>query len=287
MAELSFLTSRASRAGRTWNGWSIESRIGVVIVAVVVVAAVVGPWLSPWDPNAPEVRASLQPPSLAHWMGTDSAGRDVLTRSLVGTQISLVTSVAVIGAALVIGTLLGSIVAYVGGWLDAAVSRVIDTAIAIPFLVVVLATVAILGVGTVSVAIGMVVVGWAVYARIARAEVLALREHEFIMATKSLGYGSLRILVRHVIPNIFRPGLTFATMDVVAAMVVLAAMSYLGFGAQPPTADLGSIIAGGQPFLLTAWWITTLPALILIVLGVAVGMIDDGFSNRRTTEAGA
>lgn len=287
MAEPSFLTRRSTRASRTWQGWSIESRIGAVILAVVVIAAVVGPWLSPWDPNAPEVRAALQPPSLAHWMGTDSAGRDVLTRSLVGTQISLVTSVAVIGAALVIGTLVGSIVAYVGGWLDAAISRVIDTAIAIPFLVVVLATVAILGVGTVSVAIGMVIVGWAVYARIARAEVLALREHEFIMATKSLGYGSMRILVRHVIPNIFRPGLTFATMDVVAAMVVLAAMSYLGFGAQPPTADLGSIIAGGQPFMLTAWWISTLPAIILILLGVAVGMIDDGFTNRRKTEAGA
>ena len=287
MAEPSFLTRRSTRASRTWQGWSIESRIGAVILAVVVIAAVVGPWLSPWDPNAPEVRAALQPPSLAHWMGTDSAGRDVLTRSLVGTQISLVTSVAVIGAALVIGTLVGSIVAYVGGWLDAAISRVIDTAIAIPFLVVVLATVAILGVGTVSVAIGMVIVGWAVYARIARAEVLALREHEFIMATKSLGYGSMRILVRHVIPNIFRPGLTFATMDVVAAMVVLAAMSYLGFGAQPPTADLGSIIAGGQPFMLTAWWISTLPAIILILLVVAVGMIDDGFTNRRKTEAGA
>lgn len=284
MAELYTLRRRTAR---TWNGWSVESRIGAVVLAVVVVAAIVGPWLSPWDPNAPEVRAALQPPSLAHWMGTDSAGRDVLTRSLVGTQISLLTSVVVIGAALVIGTLIGSVVAYVGGWLDAALSRVIDTAIAIPFLVVVLATVAILGVGTVSVAIGMVVVGWAVYARIARAEVLALREHEFIMATRSLGYSPLRILVRHVVPNIFRPGLTFATMDVVAAMVVLAAMSYLGFGAQPPTADLGSIIAAGQPFLLSAWWISTLPALILIVLGVAVGMIDDGFSSRRRTEEGA
>lgn len=281
------LASLRRRTARRWTGWSVESRIGVAILAVVVITAIVGPWVSPWDPNNPEVRAALQPPSLAHWMGTDSAGRDVLTRSLVGTQISLVTSVLVIGAALVIGTLIGSVVAYVGGWLDAAVSRVIDTAIAIPFLVVVLATVAILGVGTVSVAVGMVVVGWAVYARIARAEVLALREHEFIMATRSLGYGPLRILVRHVVPNIFRPGLTFATMDVVAAMVVLAAMSYLGFGAQPPTADLGSIIAGGQPFLLSAWWISTLPALILIVLGVAVGMIDDGFSSRGKAQAEA
>ncbi|KRA24823.1 hypothetical protein ASD65_10605 [Microbacterium sp. Root61] len=261
--------------------WTIETTIGAAIVGTVVVAAIVGPVVSPWDPNTPDVLAALEPPSLEHWMGTDSAGRDVLTRSLVGTQISLFAGVAVTLAALALGTVIGALVAYAGGWLDALVSRVIDTAIAIPFLVVVLATVAILGVGTLSVGLGMVVVGWAVYARISRAEVLSLREHEFIMATRSLGYTSSRILMRHVVPNVVRPGLTFATMDVVAAMVVFAAMSYLGFGAQPPTADLGSIIAGGQPFLLTAWWISTLPAVILIALGVGVGMIDDGFSIRR------
>lgn len=260
---------------------SFETIIGISIVAFIVLLSLVGPLVSPWDPNKPDVLAALEPPSAAHWMGTDSAGRDVLTRSLAGTQISLLAGVIVTAAAVLIGTVIGSIVAYAGGWLDAAVSRIVDTAIAIPFLVVVLAAVAILGVGTLSVCIGMVLVGWAVYARIARAEVLALREQEFIMATKSLGFSSLRILLRHVVPNAVRPGLTFATMDVVAAMVVLAAMSYLGFGAQPPTADLGSIIAGGQPFLLSAWWISTLPAVILIALGVGVGMIDDGFSGRK------
>ncbi|MBN9153525.1 MAG: ABC transporter permease [Microbacterium sp.] len=270
-----------SRPRARTRRWTVQSAVGGTIVAVVILAAVVGPLLSPWPPNATDVLASLEPPSLRHWMGTDSVGRDVLTRSLVGAQISLVAGVAVTAAALAIGTVIGSIVAYAGGWLDAAVSRVVDTAIAIPFLVVVLATVAILGPGTVSVGVGMVVVGWAVYARIARAEVLALREHEFIMATRSLGYTSARILLRHVVPNVVRPGLTFATMDVVAAMVVLAAMSYLGFGAQPPVADLGSIIAAGQPFLLSAWWISTLPAVILIALGVGVGLIDDGFSLRR------
>lgn len=266
---------------RRRTAWTVETTVGATIIAVVVVAAVVGPILSPWDPNRPDVLAALEAPSLEHWMGTDSVGRDVLTRSLVGTQISLLAGVLVTVATVTIGTVIGALVAYAGGWIDAFVSRVVDTAIAIPFLVVVLATVAILGVGTLSVGVGMVLVGWAVYARIARAEVLSLREHEFIMATRSLGYTSARILFRHVIPNVIRPGLTFATMDVVAAMVVLAAMSYLGFGTQPPIADLGSIIAGGQPFLLTAWWISTLPAVILIALGVGVGMIDDGFSTRR------
>lgn len=273
------MTDLALRTRR--RRWTTETTIGASIVSAVVLATIVGTFLSPWDPNAPDVLVALEPPSLDHWMGTDSAGRDVLTRSLVGAQISLLAALAVTLAAVTIGTVIGAVVAYAGGWLDVAVSRVIDFAIAIPFLVVVLATVAILGVGTVSVGIGMVVVGWAVYARIARAEVLSLREHEFIMATRSLGYTSLRIVFRHVIPNVVRPSVTFATMDVVGAMVVFASMSYLGFGAQPPVADLGSIIAGGQPYLLTAWWISTLPAVILIALGVGVAMIVDGFSIRR------
>ncbi|GAB2822445.1 ABC transporter permease [Alpinimonas psychrophila] len=266
---------------RVVANWSTQTRVGACIVGAVIAAALIGPILSPWDPNAPDVLASLEHPSFAHWMGTDSAGRDVLTRTLVGTQISLLAGVLITIATVTIGTIVGSLVAYAGGWVDAFLSRVVDTAIAIPFIVVVLATVAILGVGTVSVGLGMVLVGWAVYARLARAEVLSLREHEFIMATKSLGYSPARILFRHVIPNVIRPSLTFATMDVVAAMVLLAAMSYLGFGTQPPVADLGSIIAGGQPFLLTAWWISTLPAVVLIALGVGVGMIDDGFSTGR------
>lgn len=274
MADLKTRTRRRA-------SWSVETTVGASIVAAVVLAAVIGPLLSPWDPNRPDVLAALEPPSAEHWMGTDAVGRDVLTRSLVGTQISLFAGVMITIATVTIGTIIGALVAYAGGWVDAFVSRVIDTAIAIPFIVVVLATVAILGVGTLSVAVGMVLVGWAVYARIARAEVLSLREHEFIMATRSLGYSPARILLRHVIPNVIRPGLTFATMDVIAAMVVLAAMSYLGFGTQPPVADLGSIIAGGQPYLLTAWWISTLPAVILIALGVGVGLIDDGFSSRR------
>lgn len=279
MADLVLRSGVRNRRARV--SWSAETTVGASIVAVVVIAAVLGPILSPWDPNKPDVLAALEPPSIEHWMGTDSVGRDVLTRSLVGTQISLLAGVLITAATVTIGTIVGALVAYAGGWVDAFVSRVVDTAIAIPFIVVVLATVAILGVGTLSVGVGMVVVGWAVYARIARAEVLALREQEFIMATRSLGFTSSRILFRHVIPNIIRPGLTFATMDVVAAMVVLAAMSYLGFGTQPPVADLGSIIASGQPFLLTAWWISTLPAFILIALGVGVGLIDDGFSTRR------
>jgi peptide/nickel transport system permease protein len=161
-----------------------------------------------------------------------------------------------------------------------------DTAVALPFLIVILAIVAILGVGTFSVCFGIVLVGWAFYARLARTEMIALREQEFVLAARALGFTNRRILLRHVLPNAVQPGLIYATVDSVSILVALAAMSYLGFGAQPPDADLGSIIAGGQPYLLTAWWICTLPALLLVALGIGIGLIGDGLTGREYDQGG-
>jgi peptide/nickel transport system permease protein len=171
--------------------------------------------------------------------------------------------------------------AYIGRWLDIVIPRVADTVIALPFLVVVMAVVAVLGVGTLSVCLGIILVAWSVYFRMARSEVLAMRAHEFVLAARSLGYSQRRIFWRHVIPNIVQPGLTFATIDMVSNLMALAAMSYLGFGAQPPQAELGSIIASGQSYLLTAWWICTLPALVLVVFGLGIGPIGEGLGARE------
>jgi peptide/nickel transport system permease protein len=156
----------------------------------------------------------------------------------------------------------------------------------VPFLVVVLAVVAVLGVGLSGVALGIMLVGWSVYARLARSEVRALREQEFILASRALGYRDSRVVLRHVLPNAVQPGLTYSTIDFVSNLVALAAMSYLGFGVQPPTADLGSIIAAGQPYLLSAWWISTLPALVLGALGIGIGLIGDGLTGSEYDVAG-
>jgi peptide/nickel transport system permease protein len=253
---------------------------------VVVAASVLAPVVAPYEANQIDILASLQPPSLAHWMGTDNVGRDVFSRALYGTRIDIAVVLGITLVGLTIGTLVGTVAGYFGGWPDIFITRVIDTAIAVPFLVVVLAVVAALGVGISGVALGIILVGWAVYARLARSEVRALREQEFILASRALGYQNPRIILRHVLPNAVQPGLTYFTIDFVANLVALAALSYLGFGIQPPTADLGSIIASGQPYLLSAWWISTLPALVLAALGIGIGLIGDGLTGSEYDVAG-
>jgi len=255
-----------------------ESQVGAGIVAVIVLAALLAPVIAPYNPNQPDILASLTRPSGAHWMGTDYVGRDVFSRVLYGTRVDLAVVIVVTAISVAFGTLVGAVAGYFGRWLDIGISRVVDTAIALPFLVIVLAVVAVTGVGLFGVCLGIVLVDWSVYARIARAEMLALREQEFILASRALGYRHWRIIWRHVLPNAVQPGLTYSTIDLVSNLVAIAAMSYLGFGAQPPTAELGSIIASGQPYMLSAWWISTLPAVVLVALGIGVGLIGDGLT---------
>lgn len=282
MAELTVVERSVSARLSGHLGWfrrmPRESQVGVGIVTLIVLAALFAPVITPYDPNQPNILASLTGPSGAHWMGTDYVGRDVFTRVLYGMRVDLVVVVIVTSIGVAFGTVVGAVAGYFGRWLDVFLSRVVDTAIALPFLVVVLAVVAVTGVGLFGVCLGIVLVDWSVYARIARAEMLALREQEFILASRALGYRNTRIIWRHVLPNAVQPGLTYATIDLVSNLVAIAAMSYLGFGAQPPTAELGSIIASGQPYLLSAWWISTLPVVILAALGIGVGLIGDGLT---------
>ncbi|MBN9621268.1 MAG: ABC transporter permease [Actinobacteria bacterium] len=280
------LTAQLPRTFRWGRRMPYEVQVGAAIVAVIALAALLAPLIAPHKPNQPDVLSSLEGPSAAHWMGTDDVGRDVFSRVLYGTRTDLIVVLIVTLISFTVGTLVGVISGYFGRWVDTVLSRIGDTAVAIPFLVVILCVVAILGVGTFSVCLGIVLVDWAFYARLARTEMLALREQEFVLASRALGYGNARVILRHALPNAVQPGLIYATMDSVSSLVALAAMSYLGFGAQPPAADLGSIIAGGQAYLLTAWWICTLPALVLVALGIGVGLIGDGLTGREYDGAG-
>ena len=271
----------AGRSSRVW-GWikgiPRESKVGGCIVAVIVFAAIFAPLVAPYNPDETNILGSMVGPSWAHWMGTDYVGRDVLSRVLFGTRVDLAVIFIVTSISVAFGTVVGTLAGYFGGWLDIIISRIVDTAIALPFLVVVLAVVAVTGVGLFGVCLGIVLIDWSVYARIARAEMLHLREQEFIVASRALGYSHLRIIGRHVFPNVIQPSLTYATIDVVSNLMAIAAMSYLGFGAQAPTPELGSIIASGQPYMLSAWWISTLPAIVLVALGIGVSLIGDGLT---------
>lgn len=268
---------------RRLHNWELTA--GIFIIGLLMVAALLAPYLAPYPPNQINVLNSLQSPSWHHWMGTDFVGRDIWSRVLYGLRVDMLVVAVITYLGLVIGVVVGTVAGYFGGWFDAIVGRLADTVIAFPFIVLVLAVIAIVGPGLKGVAIGIIIAGWALYCRLARSEMLALREQPFIMSTKALGYSHLRAIFRHALPNLVRTSLVYSTVDVVVNMLVLAGMSYLGLGQQAPGADLGSIIASGQSYLLSAWWITTIPGIVLVLFGFGVSLIGDGITSGELPQA--
>lgn len=253
--------------------------VGGGFVALLAMAALLTPLIAPYGPNQLDFANTLSPPSLTHLMGTDDTGRDVFSRTLYGLRIDLVVVVAVTYIPLPVGVLVGAVAGYYGGVADLLLSRVVDIMLAFPFIVLVIAIVAIVGPGLSGVLIGIPIVSWALYARLARSEMLVLREQPFMLATAGLGYTTRRTIFRHAVPNLLRVCLIYSTVDMVGNLLVLAGLAYLGFGEQPPGAELGSIIAGGESSLLTAWWVSTMPGLVLVLFGVSVGLVGDGLSD--------
>ena len=270
---------RSERYGNQIALWA-----GVGIIGLIVAVSVLAPLLGWGTPNKQNLNATLLPPSLAHPFGTDDLGRDVLSRVLAGTKVDLSVAVITTYVPLVMGVLVGAIAGYVGGWVDAVIMRLTDIVIAFPFLVLVLAMIAVFGPGLTGVYVGLTIVGWALYARLTRGEVLVLRERQFILAARTLGYHHWRILGRHVIPNVIRPSLVFSMADVVLNILVLSTLSFLGLGVQPPTPEWGAIVAGGQNYLLSAWWIATLPGLAIVITGIGFSLIGDALSERLGRE---
>jgi peptide/nickel transport system permease protein len=273
-------------ARRAWR-LPVPVRIGGAIVGILVLAAILAPLIAPYGQNDLDFTAQLQGPSFAHPMGTDDTGRDVFSRTLYGLRIDLAVVLFITYVPLPIGVLMGAIAGYFGGKVDMVISRIIDITIAFPFIVLVIAIVAIVGPGLTGILIGVPIVAWALYARLARSEMLVLREQPFMLATTALGYTRRRAILRHAVPNLMRSSLIYSTVDLVVNLLLLAGLSYLGLGMQPPNAELGTIIAEGQANLLNAWWITTLPGLVLVVFGVGVGLIGDGLSDGELRGGGA
>jgi peptide/nickel transport system permease protein len=274
------IAERLRRRVRAEERWSkVTLWLGVAIVAVVALLALLAPFLYP-DPNAPDFGATFQPPSWAHPFGTDALGRDVLARTIHGGRIDLTFGIITAYVPLVIGVLVGAVAGYAGGLVDSTIMRVADFVIAFPMMVIVLAIVAVIGAGIWAAYLGIFLVGWALYARLARGEMLVLRERQFILAARGLGYSDRRIVLRHAIPNLLRSAIVFSMADVVLNMLTLAGLSYLGLGVAPPTPEWGAIIAEGQTHLLTAWWIATLPGLFMVTRGVGLSLIGDGLADR-------
>jgi peptide/nickel transport system permease protein len=257
-------------------GWPTSLKVGTVIVIVVALAGIFAPLLTPYDPIIGDFTHALAPPGLLHPFGTDNLGRDVLSRVLYGARIDLQIGLIATYVPFTYGIALGAIAGYVGGWFDTVLMRLVDIAIAFPFLVLIIVILAILGPGIQNMYIAVFAAGWTIYTRLARAEMLVIREQEYILAARALGYGKFRIIFRHALPNLIQSSIVFSMSDFVLNILLASSLSYFGIGVQPPAPEWGAIITDGRDWLLQAWWISTLPGIAIIITGVGVSLIGDG-----------
>lgn len=250
--------------------------IGVIIVIAVVFAAVFAPFLAPFDPNQSNRPNRLKPPGTpGNLLGTDQQGRDMLSRIIYGARISLLVSFVTVISAVTIGTLIGLLAGYYGGIIDTLFMRVVDVWLSFPFILLALTVNALLGIGLRNIIITLIVTGWVVYARLVRGEVLALKEQQFIEATRALGQSDLSILFSHLLPNVITPIIVVASLQVSQIIVAEATISFLGFGIQPPTAAWGNMLSEGRNYLINAWWLATFPGVALAITALGINLTGD------------
>lgn len=274
--------SEAPKTARGRRSYSLL--IGVSLLGVIVVLAILAPWITPHDPLAHNLESILAPPSSDYLLGTDHLGRDVWTRLLYAARLDLLIGVGAVITPFVTGTLLGAVAGYYGGRIDLAVSAATDMLFAFPYYVLIIALVFSLGPGIPSIFIAMAIVAWVSYARIVRGEVLSARGQQYVMAAKTLGYSDLRIIVRHILPNVITQPVTYAMSDIVVIIVGVVTLSYLGLGVPPPTPDWGSMIASGQSYLTTQWQLSTIPGIAVVIVGLSFSLIGDGLTHRLRPE---
>jgi peptide/nickel transport system permease protein len=252
------------------------TRIGAAIVLVVVVAALFGPMVAPFDPSTQEMALRLDGPTGLHWFGLDEVGRDIFTRVLYGARISLLVGIVVVGVSATVGIAMGAIAGYFGGRVDEAISRVIDILLAFPGLLLAIALVAVLGPSLTNVVMALTLIGWVGYARLVRGQVLRAREFEFVQAARALGATTPRILLRHVIPTTLPAVTVQATLGMGAAILNEASLSFLGLGVQPPTPSWGTMLNYGRGHLLDAPHLTIFPGVAIAILVLGFNFLGDG-----------
>jgi len=255
--------------------------LGLAIVAAMIAAALLAAWLAPRDPTAQAIAKRLKPPgwrgadgSLA-LLGTDHLGRDILSRLIFGARISLVIGLSAVAVAGTLGTLLGLIAGFRGGRTDDVCMRLTDMMLAMPFILLALAVIAVLGPSLRNIIIVLGLTSWVSYARVVRAEVLSLRTREFVAAAQALGSGGWRIAFRHLLPNILTPVIVIATLEVARMVILESALSFLGLGIPPPTPTWGGMLADGRAYLSTAWWLATFPGVCIMLTVLGINLLGD------------
>ena len=269
-----------SRLSAEISSWSATLKIGTAMMLIIVLAAIFAPLVAPYDPYFQDFNIVLQPPGLAHPLGTDNYGRDILSRVIYGARIDLVIGFFTTYVPFTYGVLIGAFSGFIGGRFDTVAMRVLDTAIAFPFLVLIIVVLAILGPGEQNIYIAIFLVGWTMYARLARAEMLVERSKDYMVAARVLGYPTRRILLRHGLPNVISSSIVFSMSDFVLNILLVSGLSFIGLGIRPPIPEWGSMVAEGKDFMLQAWWIATMPGLAIVFTGTALSLIGDGLSRR-------
>jgi peptide/nickel transport system permease protein len=255
-------------------------RLGVAAVLGVVLLAVLGPWLVPYDPAAQELSLRLAGPSWAHPLGLDELGRDILARLVVGARISLLVGIAVVSISATTGLVIGTVAAYAGGIVDTLVGRVMDVLLAFPGILLSIALVAVLGPNLRNVVIALVIGGWVGYARLARGQALKIKELDFVQAARAVGAPAWRVLRDHIVPGTLPAMIVQATLGMAGAIIAEASLSFLGLGVQPPTPSWGTMLDAGRGHLLDAPHLTLVPGLAIAILVLGLNFVGDGLRDR-------
>ena len=253
---------------------------GLAMLGIAVAAILLAPVLVSQSPTTIDALHPLAPPlTPGHLLGTDQFGRDVLARILYGGRIDLAIAIGATIVTLVGGTIIGLVAGYLGGRWDSFLMRVVDLFFAFPFLVLVIAIIAMLGPSIFNMFVAIWITSWVAYARIMRAQTVVAKRQQYVLAARALGYGHLRVMLRHILPNTVSAVIIFSMVDAVGNIILAASLGFLGLGAQPPAPEWGTMIADGQNYILSSWWLATIPGLAVVFVGVAFSLIGDGLAD--------
>jgi peptide/nickel transport system permease protein len=266
------------RAYRRWRRFASNplSMFGLAILLLLIVVAALGPSVVSSDPFKQVLAERLTPPNAAHWFGTDQLGRDILSRLVHGSRLTLSIAMLVVVLVVPVGLLIGTVAGYRGGWIDTVLMRITDVALAFPKIVLALAFAAALGPGVLNAVIALSITAWPPYARLARAESLRLAQADFIHAARLAGASHRRILLRYIVPLCSSSVIVRATLDMAGIILAVAGLGFLGLGAQPPSPEWGYMVAAGRNVLLDAWWVATIPGLAILAVSLAFNLLGDG-----------
>jgi peptide/nickel transport system permease protein len=249
---------------------------GMAVILLTFIIAGSSSFIAPQDPGKTDVSLKLKPPSLEHYLGTDQLGRDVFSRMLFGSRVSLSVGFVAVAISILIGILVGAVAGYYGGWVDSVLMRFVDIMLCFPSFFLILTVVALLGPSLFKVMVVIGITSWMGTSRFVRAEFLSLRERDFVQAAKALGVKDPRIIFLHILPNALAPVFVTATLDVATAILVEAGLSFLGFGVQPPAPSWGNILTEGRTYIFDAWWLTVFPGLAILITVLSFNLLGEG-----------